>query len=75
MVLPLGEERTKCCFLIGADLNRGTPDELSPIDTSARTELLRPSHMDVRRIEVSFRVDVELMHAPEPAGERAEGAP
>ena len=57
-------------FLIGADLNCGTPDELRPIDASARIELLRPSHVDIRRVEISFCVDVELVHAPESAEER-----
>src|SRR4029079_12828207 len=58
-----------------AALHGGTADYPRRLDAWLRPELLRTSDVDVRGVEIPLGIDVELMDAPEAAGERAEGPP
>ena len=51
------------------------PDQASLVHAGLRLELLRAADVHIGRVEVALAVDVELMHAPEPARKRTERAP
>ena len=53
----------------------GGPISSARFTPGLRTELLRPPDVDVGRVQVVLAVHVELVHAPEPAGDRAERSP
>src|SRR6185503_15849920 len=57
-----------------ASASSGRWNQRCGVGALLRSELLRPPDVHVGGVEAPLAVDMELVHPPEPAGERAERA-